>query len=254
MHQLPVAQQILLSVQGVALVVLCVRLWFAGLHKVYVYFFGYLVLELLQILIPVLMPVESRVYRDAFVISEVMIVGCYALIVLELYSIILRDLSGIASVSRRYIKVVLGLAILLSLLPLSVEKPPQALTAYLFIFERPVVSSLVVFLLLIAGFLVYYPVPLSRNAIVYLLGYAVLFLTHAATLFVNNLGYYLGRMFGTFLMGVYAACLLFWLFALSRQGENKTVVLGHQWNREEEARLLSQLDAINRSLLRAARK
>jgi hypothetical protein len=254
MHRLPIAQQVLLAIQGVGFLALCVRLWWVGLHRVYVYFFTYLMLELLQILVPIFVPVQSLAYRNAFVVTEVLIVCSYALVVMELYSTILRDLAGIASVSRRYIKITLGLAILVSVLPLSLEKRADTVTAYLFVFERAVVSSLVVFVLLITGFLVYYPVPLNRNVIVYLLGYAVLFLTQATTLFINNLGYYLNQVFGTLLMGVYAACLLLWLFALDRRGENKTVVMGHQWNRADEARLLSQLEAINRSLLRVARK
>ena len=77
--------------------------------------------------------------------------------------------------ARHYIKITLVLAILLSLLLLRIEKTPNTLTGYLFMFERPILSSLVVFVLLISGFLVYYPVPLGRNVIVYLTGYARLF-------------------------------------------------------------------------------
>ncbi|HUA18215.1 MAG TPA: hypothetical protein VMB25_05685 [Bryobacteraceae bacterium] len=254
MHQLPIEQQIFLVFQDLALVVLCVRLWRAGLHKVYVYFFSYLLVELLEDLVPLVLPLESRAYRNAFVAFEMLFAFCYALIVLELYSVILRDLSGIASLSRRYVKVVLGIAILVSFLPAALEKSPDTVTGYLFIIERPLISSLVVLVLLLAVFLVYYPVPLNRNVICYLAGYAVWFLAKAVAIFLNNLGYHLNELWGSFLMAVYAACLLFWIAALSRAGEAKTMVVGHRWNRAEETRLLSQLEAINDSLLRAVRK
>jgi hypothetical protein len=55
-------------------------------------------------------------------------------------------------------------------------------------------------------------------------------------------------------MGVYVTCLLFWLFALNRRGESRTLVVGHQWNPGDEQRLLAQLEAINDSLLRSGRK
>jgi hypothetical protein len=55
-------------------------------------------------------------------------------------------------------------------------------------------------------------------------------------------------------MGVYFTSLALWLFGLNRQGETKSVVVGHQWNPSDERRLLSQLEAINASLLRSARK
>jgi len=254
MYQLPIEQQVLLVLQGGGLAWLCLRLWLSGLHRIYVWFFAYLLLELLQILVPFVVPVNTLLYRDVFVSSEILVVCGYVLVVLELYSIILRGLVGIASLSRKYIKITLGIAIVASLLVLRLEKSQDTLTGYLFIFERTVVLSLAFFLLLIALFLAYYPVPLTRNAIVYLVGYAALFLAHATALFINNLGYYLDRLWGDSLMVVYALCIAFWLFNLNERGERRTVVLGHQWNRADEARLLSQLEAVNNNLLRTARK
>jgi hypothetical protein len=254
MHQLPIEQQILLILEIAALLTLCVRMWTTGLYRVYINFFRYLVLELLQALIPLLVPLESRLYRDLFVVSEGLIAAFDALVVLELYSVILRNLQGIAGVARRYIKVTLALAIVISLLPLLIEKTPNTLTGYLFIFERPVLSSLIVFVLLICVFLVYYPVPLGRNVIVYLAGYVVYFPMIAAMAFLQNLGYFWNRQKSNVDMGVTLACLVFWLLALSPQGESRRVVVGHQWKPDDEQRLLAQLEAINASLLRSGRK
>jgi hypothetical protein len=124
----------------------------------------------------------------------------------------------------------------------------------LFIFERPVLSSLIVFVLLICGFLVYYPVPLGRNVIVYLAGYSVYFTMMATMALLQNLGYFWNRQASSVDMGITLACQLFWLLALSRQGEKKRVVVGHQWKPGDEQRLLAQLEAINSSLLRSGRK
>jgi hypothetical protein len=251
MHQLPVEQQILLVVQIVALSTLCLRMWLAGLHRVYVYFFGYLVLELLQSLIPVLVPLGSPLYRDAFVASQALIVSFYALVVLELYAKVLGDLTGIASVARRYIQIILVLAIGIALVLLGLVQSETTPTGYLFTFERTVLASLVLFVLLITLFLIYYPVPLGRNVIVYLMGYVIYFLTRSTVELVINLGHYWIRVLSSLEMTVSVLCLTFWIMTLSREGETRRAVVGHQWNPADEQRLRAQLDAINASLLRS---
>lgn len=254
MRQLPIEQQILLGVEVAALAILCLRICFAGLYRVYPYFFGYLLLELMQALIPVLAPLGSRLYLDSYVASQALIVAFYALVVLELYSKVLRDLPGIAGTARRYIKVMLVLAIGIALLPLRLESIVTTPAGYLFACERTVMSSLVVFVLLVSFFLVYYPVPLGRNVIVYLMGYAVYFLTRATVLLMINLGHHWGRPLGSIAMGVSVLCLIFWITALDREGEAKRMVIGHQWNPADEQKLRAQLNAINASLLRASGK
>jgi hypothetical protein len=254
MHRPPIEQELLIFLQTAALIALSFRLWWTRLHRVYLYFFGYLIAELLQIAVLTSVPFHSNVYRDAWVATESITICFYVLVVLELYSVALRDLAGIASVSRRYIKVTLAVSILLALLPLYLEKSPANISQHVFIFERAIFSSIVVFLLLIASFLAYYPVPLSRNALVYLFGFVVYFLTKAAALFINNLSYKWTREMSTAEMSVSGVCLVYWVFALKRQGECKTLVVGRHWKPEQEERLLTQLQAINASLLRAARK
>jgi hypothetical protein len=174
---------------------------------------------------------------------------------LELYSIVLRDLAGIASASRRYIKITLALAIGFSALLLVFEKTPGSTVARFLIFERVAVSSLVVFVILISVFLLYYPIHLSRNAVVYSIGYAFYFLIKAAALFISNVDNRWLRQFDTLRIVAATACLLFWTFALSRRGESgAAITLGHHWKPEDEERVLSRLQAINASLLRAGRK
>ena len=254
MNRPPLDQEILIILQTAVLVSLSFRLWWTKLHRVYLYFFGYLLAELLQIGILIVVPFRTNLYRDAWVATESITLCFYVLVVLELYGLVLRDLAGIASVSRRYIKITLAIAILFSLLPLYFEKTPINTTQYVFLFERAVFSSLVLFLLLIAIFLAYYPLPLGRNLIVYLVGFAVCFLTKATALFINNLSYNWNRQVDTIRMAATTLCLGYWVFALKPQGESKSIVVSHQWKPEQEERLLSQLQAINSSLLRAARK
>jgi hypothetical protein len=254
MHQLPFEQQIMLVMQALALFALCIRMRRDGLDKIYTYFFCYQLLQLAESLVPIFLRLDGMWYRNYFVASETLVLFFSALVVLELYSIILRGLKGITSLSRRFINITLALAVLISLLPLTWEKAPNTVTGYFFSFERPFLSSLLIFLLLITGFLVYFPVPLGRNALIYLVGYAVWLTTDVTELFIRNLGHYWTRSASDIHMVVYLACLLLWFFGLSRQGESKTVVVGHQWKPGDDERLLAELQAINASLLRWGRQ
>jgi hypothetical protein len=254
MHRFPFEQQFLVVLQAAAVLGLCARVWWTGLYRVYVYFFVYLLLVVAQTAVLSSIPFQSIAYRDSFLVTEGLIACSYSLIVLELYSIVLRDLAGIASLSRRYIKSILGLAIASSALLLAFEKAPGGALARFLVFERVTVCSLVLFVILIGGFLLYYPIHLSRNLVVYSVGYAFYFLTKAAALFIMNVDGKWARQFDTVRISASIACLLFWTFMLNRQGERRTLTLGHHWKPEDEERVLSRLQAINASLLRASRK
>jgi hypothetical protein len=254
MSRLPLDQQVLIVLQTAALVGLCVHMWRARLQQTYVYFFAYLLLALLQTLLGVFIPYDQPAYVYMWLGTEGLIACFYVLIVLELYTMVLKDLTGLASVSRRYLRITLAAAILISLVLLSFEKNPPSVTGLFLILERTIVGSLLIFVLFITMFLVYYPVPLNRNVIVYSVGYAVYYLTKAAALFLRNIGHRWDRPLGDLLIVVSSSCLVFWMFTLNRSGEAKNVVMGHRWHPEDEERLLSQLKEINASLSRAARK
>ena len=229
-------------------------MWQAGLHRVYIYFFSYLLLVLLET--PVLASVGygTVAYGYVWMATEGLALCFYALIVLECYATVLRDLKGIATISRRYIEITLGIAILAALLLLGLERTPKTLFGYFYALDRAVVSSLLFFVLLMIAFLIYYPVPLNRNVITYSVGYAVYFLTKATALFIRNTSHEWRPQISAILIGVSTSCLLFWMIGLTRDGETKTVVVGHKWDTGDEERLVSQLKAINANLIRAARK
>jgi hypothetical protein len=249
MLQLPLDQLVLVIVQTAILLALIVRIWSEGLYREYPYFFSYLIANLVQTLIGVAIPFKGPAYPRFWVASEGVIDCCYALTVVELYRVVLRDLPGIASISRRYITVTVVIAILGALFLQRLAETPANYLSVFFVIECAIVFSLVIFILMVSAFLAYYPVPLHRNVVVYSIGYAVYFLTKAAALFIRTLGYYVSPQISTALLVVSSACLLFWTLGLNRRGEIRTVVIGHKWNREDEARLLSKLKAINANLV-----
>jgi len=224
------------------------------LHRIYPYFFGYICAAFLQTAVLAAIPFRSLAYINAWIVAEAIIDCFYALIVGELYKVVLRDLPGIATVSRRYITVTIGLAVIASLLLLRFEQTPDNLVSGFIVVERALALSVVLFILLMSLFLLYYPIPLNRNVVVYSVGYAAYFLTKAAALFVRTLGHYVSRQISTVLLVISVLCLLLWIFGLSRAGENIKLVIGHRWSRKDEELLLAQLQTINASLLRHRRQ
>ncbi|MDQ6758637.1 MAG: hypothetical protein M3Z32_02080 [Acidobacteriota bacterium] len=251
----------LLVAEGLASTTLVIRFLTAGLSQVYRFFFIYLIAFCLQLMGAFFIETETQAYTNFFFSTEAAIVFLYFLITLELYSLVLRDLKGIATVARRFIHGAIAVSILFSLLLLvfgntSKDNVPSFYrnVARFFSFEQPIISSLIFFVFLITGFLFYYPIPLNRNVIHYTIGYAIYFSSKAVLLFLNSgHGQYWNRIMSCVMLGVSAGCLLFWVFALTREGEIKPRSPGGSWTKDEQDRVLGLLSALNASLLRGRR-
>jgi hypothetical protein len=249
MHRFPAVETVLPILQNVILAALVIRVLGTKLFRKYPCFFGYLLVECVQALVFLFVPYESHSYRYWWLITQALLTCFCALIVLELYGLILSDLTGIASRSRRYLKISIGVAILISLLFLRVEKTPHDLYTGFLVFDRAIVTSLLIFVLRLTAFLVYYPIPINRNLVVYSIGYAVYFTAKASALLavnVSNTGY---RLFAIAVLSASTVSMLFWLIGLSSRGEEKTWVIGHRWNREHQDKVLERLKAMNARLL-----
>jgi hypothetical protein len=121
------------------------------------------------------------------------------------------------------------------------------------VIDRALVTSMLIFVLMLTGFVVYYPIPINRNLIVYSSGYAVYFIAKASGLLLLNINYSWLRQFGLVVVTASTIAMLFWLLGLRLAGEEKTLIIGHRWNHKNQDELLAQLKAINASLLRSGR-
>jgi hypothetical protein len=238
--------------ETLAAAALLIRFSYTGLYKTYRFFFAYLMVMCVQGIAPFFVRFHTYAYGMFFFITEGVIMCLYAFIVLELYSLVLRDLPGIATVAGRFIRTAIAIAILISALLLSLERTPSNWITSFFSFERPIVSSLVFFVFLITVFLARYPIRLNRNVIYYTIGYAFYFTSKAAALLFRNTGHAeWDKLLSPALLAVSTACLIFWTFALKRQREQEALVFRRHWKGDEEQRLLQKLNAVNASLLRA---
>jgi hypothetical protein len=253
MRQVPHAEFALLLLQHLILAGLVLRVIVTGLFRTYPYFFGYLLVASLQALILAFLSPGSPSYEYPWMITQALLTCSGVFVLLELYALVLRDLRGIASTSRRYLKICLGLAISASLLLLLVENAPIGPITAFMVIDRALVTSMLIFLLLLTAFMVYYPIPINRNLVVYSIGYAVYFLTKASSLLMLNTHYAWIRPFAFLVITACTVSMLFWLVGLRSEGAEREMTIGHRWNRENQDELLAQLKAINASLLRGRR-
>jgi hypothetical protein len=225
---------------------------------VYRCFFAYLLVRLCRFFLLASLDRHSNAYGGTYIITEPIIWCLYVLIVLELFGLVLRDYPGIQTLSRRLLAAALAVSALVALATLipdlgTPERFPILRATY--IGQRVVMSSLVVFFAILTAFLVWYPVPLSRNVVVYCAGYSVYFISATMGLFVRTIqGEAVTRIVSTALHGVAAACAIAWVLLLNAQGETKRSLVRRHMAALDEDRLVGQLEAINRGLLRSARK
>ncbi len=256
---LPELEHIFYYLEQVTAAALLVRLWRAQLLTQYKFFALFLAALIAEFGVTLVVHRGTDMYFWAFVGSESILLFLQILIIVELFSIVLRSYPGIASSGRKFIWLAFSLAILLSawFAALHPESRPgmfPVLAQYLLI-SRVVAFTLLFFLALLLAFLFWFPIQLSRNVLVYAGGYCVYFASRAITRFAENLfGPQQIHLFSTISIIVVVGCLVIWLVLLSARGEQQDVTIGHRWSPAEGQLLVRQLESINATLLKAGRK
>jgi hypothetical protein len=252
----------LLIAAGTAL--LSVRLYASGLSRKYRAFFYYLIFSTLQLGYMACLDPTSRRYQDAYVVSEPISWFLYAVVVLELYSLVLADYQGLYTVGRWALIIAVTLALLASAISLmvpSIGNQQKSLLGglsvlrYYYVAERAVYLSLIVFLLTILFVLLQYPITLKRNIVVHLVVFLVYFLGNTVVyLVVSMVGWDAVPEVPYPLLAVTLGSLGAWLALLNPAGEMRKIRLRPAWMPGKEEQLVSQLNSLNAALLRATRK
>lgn len=177
----------------------------------------------------------------------------------EIFSLALERHPALARYGRSIVGYILGAAAVFPVIAALADHTRRAhpfVHAFL-LFEQTMDATMAIFLILISAFLAWFPVRMRSNVIVYIGGFIVWWLSRSALVHLinqwfNNL--YLSRASNIAQMCVTLGCLLFWWSGFKPEGEARTAVVGHLWNRAEAERLTEQLDAINEGLERLRRK
>jgi hypothetical protein len=176
---------------------------------------------------------------------------------------VLANLPGILGFSQKLLNSAFISAGILGLLTAPAEYSLSGAAAYAdpiaravgigFVLDRVLSTVALLALVSILGFLLWFPVEVSRNLMVFSTGFLVYFGAKTALSLtrsfwsLENL-----RLISNLIMFISGACFAYWAMFISRQGETVPVRIGHSWHRREQERLIGQLEAMNAALLRTA--
>jgi hypothetical protein len=236
-----------------------IHLLVSGLYRKYRFFFVYLVLRIPYGLAPFFFKVTSKAYFNIWFVAEPLFCLLYILIVLELYRLVLAKYLGLQTIGRWAMYVISVVAITISgltlILKFGPETPVRSKKLFsVLAFQRGVDTTLVIFLVLMLLFLSRYPIRLSHNVRVYALVYPIFFMSNVFQALMFTL---FDRRFGDTvnlaMSALSLASTLAFLVLLRRTGEEVPVIKSGITPEHGQV-LLSQLDALNTTLLRVSRR
>jgi len=179
-------------------------------------------------------------------------------VVQDLFHIALAEHPAIASFGRRTVLVAMALAAVVALAGVTLDAtvlPGHFRTVQRFAtFERSMNFVILIFLLLISILLLWFPIKVRRNIVVYIAGFVFFAGARSCGLLLANLLPQAAVfMVSTILLALTLVCLLFWAVGIRPEGERATATPGYRRDPEAMQRLSRQLDAINQSLARFVR-
>lgn len=237
---------------------LLLRLLLSRLYRVYRNFFFYIAVDLTDSVILAIVPFRTELYGSIYMVDHGLKVILGVLVVLELFRVALAGQPALSTFGRRTAAYILAAALVLAAFGLRLDSsivPGQSTVLhYFFSFERTMDAWLLFFLVIISLFMLWFPVRMKRNVVIYIAGFVLYFFSRSAgLLLLNTLPLRYARPMGIGILCVSLGCLTIWLLALRREGEEVTVVVGHRWNPAAVEQLTGQLDTINASLIRISR-
>jgi hypothetical protein len=231
---------------------LLIRLCWSGLFREYRLFFLYLLADFLHQILALLFLSNRNRTAELYMGGQTIKIFLTVLVILELCRLALARQPALARFAANTAPWVFAGAATLAVAGLaidpSVPRGQSPIIHYFQSFERTMDLCMLISLLLLSVWMMWFPVRMKRNAALYLGGFVVFFVARSAgLLWVNLVVRYRAPISGG-LLTVSTACLLVWLFAMRRKGEETTAVIGHRWNPAAIERLTGQLESINAGL------
>jgi hypothetical protein len=249
----------IVCVAGALAAAVVAKLWWSGLVAAYKMLFCYLTADFISSIAAVTVRYDTNTFGYVYFASQTVKIILAAFVLVEIYTLALAGTPALSRFGRNIVSYILGAAALFPVVGVITDHAASR-HPYLrgfFLFEQTMDGTMAIFLILISIFMGWFPVRLRRNVIVYIGGFIVWALSRSVLVHIIN--QWLGNkqvsmVANSVQMFIEVGCLLLWLLGLRREGESRTAVVGHLWNRAEAARLTDQLDAINNSLERLRRK
>lgn len=238
--------------------VLAFRLFQTGLFRRYRFFTAHTVFETVRMAVMGVVDIRTDLYAHLYFATQPIAWLLYAAVVQEVFQLALESRPGIATLSRKVVSGALAVscAIAAATLLFGVhEGSPFRVIEYYLLFERVISTTLLLFVIALMAFLAHFPVPLSRNSRVHAAVFGFYFTAKTASLYVRAfLGPTVVDAVNTGLNAIGIVSVLAWILLLRSNGETVPARMAPQRSKQEEERLLEQLNAINRTLVRSARR
>jgi hypothetical protein len=202
-------------------------------------------------------------YRIIWIVANSVIWICTLWTLYALLEAVLTNLPGILGFSRKLLNGAFISTGILSLLTAGPEYSASGAAAFpdpiaravgiAFVLDRVLSTVALVVLLAILGFLVWFPVQISKNLVVFSTGFLVYFAAKTSLVLTSNIwSHETLRLVSNLMMFISGACFAYWTLFISQQGETVPVRIGHSWHARDQERLIGQLEGLNAALLRSA--
>jgi hypothetical protein len=251
-------ERVLWYLNFIATVALLVRLIQCKLFRTYRFLFLYWLAQAVTTLVMFAIPLRSTLYANTYYTTQSLSLILAICVVLELYREALARHPALAAFGRGSVLVLMVSAASMAAFGVMLDStilPGQSLNVHRFLtFDRTLSLMVLFVLLLISGFLLWFPVTVKRNVVIYIIGFVVFYSSRSSGLLsINLLPQAYLQSLSILLLGFSLACLLLWFVGLRKEGEEETTVTGHAGHALALARLSAQLDEINTALARFVR-
>lgn len=238
------------------------RIWVLGLAGRYPVIFALLLMQLLRSIWLTQFVVGQaphwttlNQYSFTLAFTEPVLIAARAAAVLEICAGILQPYRGLSIFSRLTLLITLTVSAAASILlhwpEFNFSGEVSRWLRVLYLIETTAYSALLVFLLLLALFVLYQPAPIRRNLLAHGIGFSVYMISSAAAVWLRNQdATQWTRAASTLRLGMTVAGLAAWAWLLSPRGEEETVDVHVPLSSETEKRVLARLDALNSVLER----
>jgi hypothetical protein len=228
------------------------RLWSLNLTSRYRAFVIYLAIHVARSLF--LMPLRNvrEWYGWAYLFTEPLLLITYIFVVMEIHGQILEGYNGLSALGRKFVFGASAASALITVLThqhlFDFSAAPSVWFRGIMLVESTVYSALMLFLLGIALFILWYPVSLRRNLLLYTLGFCLFLGLMTAGNFIINMNFSWNRAASTVREGAFDLCLLGWVILFRKSWEVEEATGPRNFTDEQRRRLLAQLDGMNRAI------
>jgi hypothetical protein len=239
-------------------IVLLWRLVHAKIHRTYRSLFWYWIAQALGNVALLMSPMNTYRYLYTYWAVHTIMIVMAAFVVQDLYRITFLEHPAVASFARRTVFVALAIAAAVALSGIRLDftiLPGQYPAIHRFAtFERSMEFVTLLFLLIVSALLLWFPIRVRRNIVVYISGFLLFSASRSCALLLSNLLPQSDtRLVSTVLLALTLTCLVIWIAGLQPEGELVTATPGYRRNAETMQRLSHQLDSINAALTRFVR-